>query len=67
MTESHKAILVELYEASPKNRDDLPYTEYFNQLYAEFLIRTGRPYTKHQVWKALAGLGKASRLPRKER
>ena len=67
LTESHKKLLAELYEQTRRNRDDLPYTKEFDQLYAEFTGRTGLPLTQHEVWKALANLGKARRLIRKER
>ncbi len=67
LTESEKELLIQLYEQAKRTRDDLPYTKEFKRLHAEFVSRIGRPLTMHQVWKALASLGKASRLARKER
>ncbi len=67
LSEDQKKVLTDLYNASSRTRDDLPYTDEFDRLYAEFLIQTQRRLTRHEFWKALASAGKASRLDRKER
>ena len=67
LTDAQKDILAELYGKTKHTRDSLPYTEEFEQLHAESICRIGRPLTQRQVWKALANLGKASRLTRKQR
>jgi hypothetical protein len=60
-------VLVELYAKSPRTLDDLPYTGEFSRLHEQFIARTGKVVTRHDVWRALSNLRKASRLPRKER
>ncbi len=67
LIETHKRVIEDLYNASSWTRDDLPYTDEFDRLYAEFLIQTQRRLTRHEFWKALSSAGKASRLNRKER
>ena len=67
LDDAQKRLLVELYEQGRRSRDDLPYTDEFEQLYAEFLARTGLPLTRHELWRALGGLGKASKLTHKGR
>lgn len=67
LREEHKQLLVELYERTRKTVDDLPYTEEFERLYESFLQRSGLSLNRHDVWRALAGQRKASRLTRKVR
>ena len=67
LSNAHKEVLAELYHAARRTRDDLPYTDDFEQLYAEFIARTGRVISRHDLWTALASAGKASRLERKSR
>ena len=67
LSNAHKKILAELYDETPLTVDDLPYTDDFETLYAAFIARSGRAMTRHEVWKALAGCRKASRLSRKRR
>jgi hypothetical protein len=64
---SHKEILMELYARTRRTVDDLPYTEEFETLYTAFIARSGMTMTRHDVWKALAGCRKQSRLIRKVR
>lgn len=64
---AHKKILAELYEQTPLTVDDLPYTDEFETLYTVFIARSGLTMSRHDVWKALAGCRKASRLSRKRR
>lgn len=59
--------LADLYRATRRTVDDLPYTEEFESLYTLFVARTGLTMTRHDVWRALASQRKASRLIRKER
>ena len=65
--DEHKALLVDLYACTHKTLDDLPYTEEFERLHASFLNRTGLNLSRHDVWLAIAGLGKSGRLGRKQR
>lgn len=67
ITNTDKRILAELYEQTRKTVDDLPYTDEFERIYTEFCERTGRDWTRHDVWRLLSNSRKASRLTRKER
>jgi hypothetical protein len=67
MSNVNKEILMELYARSARTVDDLPYTEEFETLYISFVARSGMTMTRHDVWKALAGCRKQSRLVRKHR
>lgn len=67
ITNTDKRILAELYEQTRKTVDDLPYTDEFEGIYTEFCERTGRDWTRHEVWRLLSNARKASRLTRKER
>lgn len=58
---------MELYKQTDRTVDDLPYTDEFEALYAGFAVRTGMTMTCYDVWKALAGCRKQSRLVRKVR
>lgn len=62
-----REVLIELYERTASTVDNLPYTDEFENLYADFLIRTGLTMTRRDVWKALTGCRKSSRLVRKKR
>lgn len=59
--------LRDLYAASPRTVDDLPYTEDFESLFVQFVARTGLTLTRHDFWRALSSLRKKRSLPRKER
>lgn len=67
LSNAHKEVLAELYRSTSRTRDDLPYTDEFEALYAQFIARTGRVISRHDLWTALASAGKASRLERKSR
>jgi hypothetical protein len=67
LSNASKEILVELYRRSNRTVDDLPYTDDFEAIYHSFLQRSGVSMTRHDVWKALAGCRKQSRLIRKRR
>ena len=67
LSNAHKRMLAQLYDQTPLTVDDLPYTDDFETLYTAFIARSGLTMTRHDVWKALAGVRKASRLPRKKR
>lgn len=60
-------ILAELYAECHTTLDDLPYTEAFERLYAQFLARAGVSLDRHGVWRALSNARKASKLVRKAR
>src|SRR5438105_14607916 len=47
--------LAELYESIQLTVDQLPYTDEFERLYADFVERTGRAFTRNQVWRAWHG------------
>lgn len=64
---SQRQSLADLYRATRRTVDDMPYTEEFESLYTRFVARTGLTMTRHDVWRALASQRKTSRLIRKER
>jgi hypothetical protein len=53
------------YAETTCSLDDLPYTEEFEQLYSQFLSRTGLIIERHYIWKALCNCRKAGKLVRK--
>ncbi len=65
LNNAHRQILVELYTRTSRTVDDLPYTEEFEVLYTGFIARSGTIMTRHDVWKAIAGCRKQSKLVRK--
>ena len=67
LSNAHKQILMELYTRTSRTVDDLPYTDEFEVLYTGFIARSGTVMTRHDVWKALAGCRKQSKLIRKSR
>jgi len=67
LSNAHRDLIAEIYAASGATVDDLPYTDEFERLYAAFILRSGCSIDRHDFWKALAGLRKASRLVRKRR
>lgn len=67
ITNADKQVVAGLYARTRKTVDDLPYTDEFERIYAEFCERTGRDWTRHDVWRLLSNARKASRLTRKER
>ena len=62
-----KALVADLYSKVQRTVDDLPYTDEFEALYEQFIVRSGMSMTRHDFWKALAGCRKQSRLIRKRR
>jgi len=67
LSNAHKKVLAELYDQTRLTVDELPYTDDFETLYTAFVARSGLTTTRRDVWKALAGCRKASRLSRKRR
>jgi hypothetical protein len=67
LSRAHEEMLIELYGQAAKTLDDLPYTEEFERLHAEFVARSGKAMNHHDLWRALSNLRKARRLVRKER
>jgi len=67
LSSADEAVLIELYSKCRKTLDGLPYTAEFSRLHEQFIARTGKAVTLHDVWRALSNLRKASKLPRKER
>jgi hypothetical protein len=67
LSNAHKELVAELYARARRTVDDLPYTDEFDQLHAEFEARSSRQISKHDFWRALSICRKASRLVRKER
>lgn len=67
LSQAHRQVIAELYEQCNLSRDDLPYTPEFEELHSAFTARTGMQLTQHDFWRALAGIGKGSGLPRKQR
>jgi hypothetical protein len=64
---AYKDLVAELYAQVARTVDDLPYTDEFDRLHAEFTSRTGRQISRHDFWRALSSARKASRLIRKKR
>jgi hypothetical protein len=67
LNDSQIDVLLELYAETNGSTDDLPYTEEFERLYSQFLMRVGVSLDRHYVWKALCNARKSSKLVRKER
>jgi hypothetical protein len=67
LTSAEERVLIELYVPCPLTCDELPFTDEFDALHAEFCVRTGRTLTRWQVWRALINLRKRNALPRKGR
>jgi hypothetical protein len=67
LSTGHEMLVRELYTRSSRTVDDLPYTDEFDRLYAEFVARSGRRITQHDFWRAIANARKAGRLVRKAR
>jgi len=67
LSKAHEDMLLDLYTRTSKTLDDLPYTEEFEDLYTAFVARSGRTMTRHDMWRALTNLRKATRLVRKAR
>jgi len=67
LSNAHREIVADLYARTSATVDDLPYTDEFDRLHAEFEARTGRILSKHDFWRALSNARKANRLIRKER
>ena len=62
-----KQIIADLYVATDRTVDDLPYTAEFDAMFDQFRSSTGRDISRQELWKALANLRKASHLVRKKR
>lgn len=60
-------LLCELYAKQEIAVDFLPYTAEFDDIHAEFTIRTKRSWTRHGVWCELMRLRKQMKLPRKSK
>jgi hypothetical protein len=58
--------LVEVYQAIGRPVDDLPYTEEFENLFAQ-LSEPNTPIARHLVYKRLLNLRKRGQLPRVNR
>jgi len=67
LSQAEKDILISPYERTTSTVDDLPYTDDFETLFIEFIARSGKTMTRHDVWRALSSQRKAGRLVRKER
>lgn len=67
LDDSAKQIIADLYTETARTVDDLPYTAEFDAMYDQFRSYTGRDIGRHDFWKTLANLRKASHLVRKRR
>ena len=67
LDDAAKQIIADLYTATGRTVDDLPYTAEFDAMFDQFRSSTGRDIGRHEFWKALANLRKASHLVRKIR
>lgn len=67
LSDAHRQVVAELYSQCELTRDDLPYTDEFDQLHARFCEKTGRQLSKHEFWRVLSSIGKMTGLKRKAR
>ena len=67
LDDAERQIIADLYAATDRTVDDLPYTAEFDAMFEQFRSSTGRDISRHEFWKALANLRKASHLVRKIR
>lgn len=49
LTKAQRETLSALYRSSKRTVDDLPYTDEFDELYTEFVARTGLTMSRHDV------------------
>jgi hypothetical protein len=61
------SVVADVYGRRGVPADQLPYTEDFEQLYAEVLRRTGAKASRAELWRLLANARKRGRLPRLRR
>lgn len=64
---AERKIAIDLYSMNNLTVDDLPYSDEFDAMFEQFRSCTGRDISRHEFWKALANLRKASQLVRKKR
>ena len=64
LTRAEQLELLRLFPDGIGNRDQLPYTKRFENVYRHFNQLTRRKLTKHEFWRALSSLAKCSRKPR---
>ena len=68
LTDAEQRYLQRLYDTTPSTVDQMVYTAEFDDLYQDFVQKTGRSdLTKNQVWNAMANLRKKKDLARKYR
>ena len=67
LDDAEKQIIADLYAATDQTVDNLPYTDEFDAMFEQFRSSTRRDIGRHEFWKALANLRKASHLVRKIR
>ncbi len=67
LDDAERQIIADLYAATDRTVDDLPYTAEFDAMLEQFGASTGRDISRHEFWKVLANLRKASHLVRKKR
>ena len=60
LSNADKVLVGELYAMVTRTVDDLPYTDEFDRLHAEFTSRTGRQISQHDFWRALSNARKAN-------
>jgi len=51
LSSAHKDLIRDLYNQSSRTVDDLPYTQEFDRMHAEFIKRSCREITKHDFWR----------------
>ena len=67
LDQASRDVLGAIYAAAALTVDDLPYTEEFDRMLAEFRRRTGHQISPHEFWRALSSARKTGQLARKER
>lgn len=61
-SEDHLQILTDLYDSQSIFIERLPYTEMFDAIVGEFILRTGSLWSAHEVYNLLLVLRKRGRL-----
>lgn len=61
----YDSLCCRLYAEQPTPIDQLPYTEEFDDLHADFVIESHFQISKIRFWRMLIGLRKNGKLPKK--
>ena len=56
--------ILRLFPEGIGGRDDLPYTNHFDELYRRYSSLTGAKVSRNEFWRAVSGVAKKSRKPK---